>query len=424
MERDTDIVEKKPVWFFNLKTFFSKHKKATIIVIILLVIIFIARQLFAPKQTQQQYQTATVTKDTIISTLGESGTVAVSNRVAITTQASGLVKTVNVKNGDTVSAGDTIATIDLDRSGQQQQSQAWASYLSAKNTLASAHANMFSLQSSMFTAWNNYVNLATNGTYQNGDGSPNIANRTLPAFTTLQDNWYAAQAAYQNQQGVVAQAQTALNTAWLSYQLSSATITAPMSGTISDIILAPGMQVVGSANTSSSSTSNSSSVTVATIKNSGNPVITVSLSEVALPNQTFTGKVLGVNTTGSVSSGVSTYPATIQLDVPNDAILPNMSATANIITAVKADVLSVPTSAIQTTNEQSVVHVLKNGQVTSVPVETGISSDTNTEITSGLTEGQTVITNYVATGNATTSPFSSGLRIGGLGGGNATRGGR
>jgi len=129
---------------------------------------------------------------------------------------------------------------------------------------------------------------------------------------------------------------------------------------------------------------------------------------------------MGINTTGSISSGVTTYPAVIQLDDTNsNDILPNMSATADIISEIKDNVLLIPSSAVQTVGSESTVKVLKNGQVTTVSVEVGDSSDSQTEITSGLSEGDTVITSTISTSTTTSgssSPFSGGLRVGGFGG--------
>jgi HlyD family secretion protein len=138
----------------------------------------------------------------------------------------------------------------------------------------------------------------------------------------------------------------------------------------------------------------------------------------AFPNKTFTGIVSSINTTGSVSSGVTTYPTTINLDTANPSIYANMSATASIIINSKDSILYVPTAAVQNQNGQGVVRVLKNGQVQDVTVETGISSDTDIEIVSGLNEGDevvTAVTNPTTTSSSsTTSPF--GIRTGGIGG--------
>ena len=229
---------------------------------------------------------------------------------------------------------------------------------------------------------------------------------------------------------MIAQASAALNSANLAYNAISSTITAPTNGEIIDITIAPGVVI---SNSQSSSSNTTSSQTVASIKHEGTPIVSVDLSEVdaakvragqkatvtfdALPDKTFTGKVLGVNTSGSVSSGVTTYPATIALDTPNDSILPNMSATANIILSVKDDVLLVPTSAVQTQNGENFVRVMKNGQVQEVSVEIGDSSDTETEVKSGLKEGDEVVTNIITPGATSGASANSPFRINTFGGG-------
>lgn len=406
---------------------------------------FIARVLGVNSQ-RPQYQTAVVEKRTLVSSLGESGQVLVANRTSVTTQASGVVGEVDVKNGDTVTAGEKIAVVSLDQTGQQRQAQVLSSYLSAKATLDSAKAKLYSLQSTMFSKWKTYTDIAENSTYQNSDGSPNTSNRVLTPFTISQDDWLAAEADYKNQQGIISQAQAAVTSSWILYQAASATITAPGAGTIDDLTIAPGIQIGSGARTTTASTNTEASSTatsqvVATIKTQGNPVVTVSLSEVdvvkvksgqkttvtfdALPNKTFTGKVLGINTNGAVSNGVTTYPASILLDTPNDSILQNMSATIHIITAVKDDVLTVPLAAVQTTGGQSMVRVLQNGKIVNIPVEVGISSDTQIEITSGLSEGDQVVVGVISTVQNTSgvsaSPFGSTVRFGGFGGGGGRR---
>ncbi len=144
----------------------------------------------------------------------------------------------------------------------------------------------------------------------------------------------------------------------------------------------------------------------------------------ALSGKTFAGKVISIDTVGTVTSGVTNYPAVIALDTANTQILPNMSATANIITATKDNVMLIPSSAVQTQNDVSAVRVMKNGKVSEVTVEIGLSSDTQTEIVSGITEGDTVVSSVTqSTGSSTSqtgqSPF--GIFGGGQRGGNQIR---
>lgn len=380
---------------------------------------------------QQQYQTAQAEQGTLITSVSTSGTVTTANKVSITTQASGVVGEVYVKNGDTVTQGQKIADITLDAAGQQRQSAAWSNYLQAQNTLNSANAQLYTLQNQLFVANQKFVT-------DRGTQNPNTND---PVYIEENAAWLAAEAAYKNQSAVIAQAQASLTNTWLSYQQTASSIVAPSTGTLTDLILASGMQIGNSTTNSSSSNNNNGSSTnssqsIASITTIGNPIVSVNIAEVdiphvkvgqkvtitfdAFPDKTFTGKILGINTSGSVNSNVTTYPATIVLDGPSNDILPNMNATAKIITNIKDNVLLVPSGAVQTANGSSTVRVLKNGKVTNVPVEIGDTSDTQTEITSGLSEGDTVVVGSISnTGAAAgTSPFSGGLRFGGgFGGG-------
>lgn len=410
--------------------------------IVLLIVIawFSWTKISANSTSKTQYQTAAAQKDTLVITVTGSGNVTSANSASVTTQTSGVVSRIYVKNGDMIKSGEPIAEVDLDMNGNQRAAQALASYQSAKSQLANAKASMFSLQSTMFSKWKTYTDIAENSTYQNSDSSPNTSNRTLTAFTTVQDDWFAAEALYANQQNVVAAAQTSVSSAWASYQEASPTIYAPISGVISGLSLQ-----VGSVLTSQTSTSGSSaSQRIGNIKTTATPVAAVNLSEVDVPkvtigdkatmtmsafaNQTFTGKVVSIDTTGSVSSGVTTYPAYIMFDTAVDGIYPNMAIDAKIITDVRDNVVIVPNAAIQTSNGQTTVRIRKNGKVTPVDVTVGKSDDTYTEIISGVNEGDTVVTGTTTTGTQTsgsaTSPFSA-LGGRGFGGGNNVRiGGR
>ncbi len=411
----------------KFRDFFFKHKiRSGIILVVILILIFIATKIFGSNKSQPQYQTATVQKGTLISSVDESGSVSVANRIAVTTSASGIVSNILVKSGQQVTAGQTIATISLDNAGQQRQASAYAAYLSAQNNLNSAKAQMNSLQATLFQANQAFVTDA---------GQPN-PDTSDPKYIEENATWLQAQANYTNQQGVINSAQANLNNSYLTYQNTSSTIVAPTSGTISDLTIAQGMQI-GSNLTSGSSSGNSPTANqVASIITSGSPIIAVNLTETdvasvqagdkatvtldAFPNQTFTGKIIGIDTTGAVSSGVTTYPATIVLDLPNNKILPNMSASANIITGIKNNVLMVPTAAIQTTNGQSSVRVLNNGQITNVSITIGATSSTDTEVTSGnLKPDDTVVIGFISTSTGSssgTSPFSRSI-FGGFGGG-------
>jgi RND family efflux transporter MFP subunit len=407
----------------------QKIKNIPLLVKIIAVVAIISLGYFAfskikSTSSKPTYTTETATRGTLIVSLSAAGLVSSANTASVTTQTSGVVTKLYVKNGDVVKSGDPIAEVELDMNGQQRANQAYASYQSAKNSLVSAQTTLYSLHSTLFTEWRTYMDLAENSTYTNSDGSPSTNNRTLAPYISTNDDWLSAEAKYKNQQQVIAQAQTSVSSAWASYQQTSPIMYAPISGIISGLSLQ-----IGSVLTSqTSSTGNSTSQRVANIKTDATPIAVVNLSEIdvtkiqmdnkatvtmdAFPDKTFTGHVISIDTTGSVTSGVTTYPAYIVFDTTNDGIYPNMAVNAKIITQVKDDVILVPSSAITSTNGSSTVRILVQGQLQQQPVEIGGANDTQTEIVSGINEGDTVITSVTTTAsspttNSTKSVFSS-----------------
>lgn len=418
-------------WFLSL----DRIQKGLIFIALLLIGWFAYSKITA-KNTTPTYQTEQVEKRTLVVSVSVSGQVSSANSAEVTTQASGVVKTVYVKDGDTVKAGQKIADLDLDLVGLQRSQQAYASYQSAQNNLDSAKANLYTSQTTLLTEWESYMAKAQNSTYENSDDSPNTGNRQLTDFVITQDEWLASEGKYKVQQNAIIQAQTSLSSSWLSYQQSSATIVAPISGTITGLSLQPGTVITAQTNSSGGS----SSQRIASVKTDAPPTVSLNLTQIdapkvkagnkatltfdALPDKTFTGEVVSVDTIGSVSSGVTTYPAIIKLDSIIEGLLPNMSATASIITQTKDNVLLVTTTAIQTQDGSHTLRFMKNKQVTSIPVEIGIANDTQTEIVSGINEGDTVVTSVINettsknSTQSTSSPFST---MGRTGGGSGTK---
>jgi HlyD family secretion protein len=128
----------------------------------------------------------------------------------------------------------------------------------------------------------------------------------------------------------------------------------------------------------------------------------------AVPDATLKGKVTQIDPAGTQSSGVVSYPVTVSMSDITDTVKTGMTANLSLIVDQRTNVLTVPNRAIKTVNKQKVVTVLFEGQQTQVPVQTGLSSDTTTEIVSGLKEGDMVVLS-----TTTTKTSSSG---GGMGG--------
>lgn len=413
-------------------------KKIIVIVVIALIGFFIYQRT-AGSTSQVQYQTAQVTRGSIISSVSESGNVAAAGEVNVSSPTDGVIQAIYVKNGDNVKAGQNLFQVKSTAT-PQEQAAAYASYLGAETNLQSAQAKMNSLQAALFSANQAFVT-------DKGQGNPSTAEQADPKYIEEDATWLQAEADYKNQQGVIQQAQVAANSAWLAYAATQdSTVTAPVDGTVANLAVAPGSTVTGSTTTtttntttSTSSTSNTTGSIILVLGNFSSLQIVVPVSEVdvpqiktgqkatisldAFPNKTFVGTVTSVDSIGTTTSGVVNYNVYVTFLYPPNGVQAGMSATVNIETARADNVLYVPSAAVQTDSSgQTYVRMLANGNVTQVPVTTGISDDTNTAITSGLSEGQTVVTGVTTTAaSATSSPFSglTGAR-GGVGGGGAT----
>ncbi len=134
----------------------------------------------------------------------------------------------------------------------------------------------------------------------------------------------------------------------------------------------------------------------------------------ALSGVQFQGTVTAVSPNAQVNSGVVTFPASVVLETGQDGYKVGMSGTASIVVAQRNNVLVVPNRAVRTVGRNRVVDVLETGSDKPVTkqVTIGMSNDTQTEITSGLNQGDVVIIQTTTT----TAPRVGG-GIGGPGGG-------
>lgn len=143
----------------------------------------------------------------------------------------------------------------------------------------------------------------------------------------------------------------------------------------------------------------------------------VTLTFDAIEDLTITGTVAEVDALGTVSQGVVSYDVKIVFDVQDDRVKQNMSVNAEIVVSSKTDVLLVSSSAIKTSGSESYVQILVDGVPQKKTVVVGDSNDTITEIVSGLTEGEEVITQTVKSGSTTTSKTTTKSSTSIIGGG-------
>ena len=157
----------------------------------------------------------------------------------------------------------------------------------------------------------------------------------------------------------------------------------------------------------------------------------------ALPDLNVGGLVMSVDGIGTVTQGVVNYTVQIGLEKQSEQIKPGMSVSATIVTFEKPDVLIVPSSAIKSSGMKSSVQMFdakydsataRAGVVSSVAphsvsIEVGDSNDTDTEVISGLKEGDQIVVRTVTGAQASSSSSSATARTSGglFGTGNSAR---
>lgn len=106
----------------------------------------------------------------------------------------------------------------------------------------------------------------------------------------------------------------------------------------------------------------------------------------------ITGKVFEIDLLGTVEQGVVTYNVKVSFDAINENLKPGMSVSANITTEVKEDVILVPNSALEQKGDSYFVKTMVDGKPRLLEVQIGLANEMQTEILSGIAEGDEIIT--------------------------------
>jgi HlyD family secretion protein len=134
----------------------------------------------------------------------------------------------------------------------------------------------------------------------------------------------------------------------------------------------------------------------------------------AFPGKNFSAKVAEVANSPSIKNDVVTYNVTCLVENLELELKPGMTAEVKIVISTKKDVLKVPTAALRfippkssavATEAGENVWALRQGKLSAVGIETGISDDFHTEIVNGpLSEGDSIVVEYTMSGGNSKSP--------------------
>jgi multidrug efflux pump subunit AcrA (membrane-fusion protein) len=455
-------------------------------VVVVLVAGYLVWSVVGKKSAATRYITSQPTRGTLTLAVAGNGNVISKNSASVNPPISGTVTELTVSLGSKVKKGEVLFVIDnssLDasvKSAKSSYQSAKANTLKAEQSELQADINLKtgvlqakqSLEQAKASVANARVSLSKAQTaVPYSADAVTAAKHSLKAAQlgqdTAQKNYdhacelqreghAAAQESYES--AVTAQSASYMNYQQAKENADQRTVTSPISGYVTTLSITNGDQI-GSGSTSSSSsrsTAGGSSSTGSSSSSSGSnttPIVISDLSSLeaqvqiaetdrpkvkldqkveltfdAVPNLTITGKVETIDAVGTSSSGVVTYNVTITFDVQDSRLSPGMSASASIITQVDTNVLLVPNAAVKTDSSgASYVQVLPSassaGPPRDVPVTVGAAGDTQTEIQSGLTGNEYVVTQTISanSGAPTSGSSRSGFSV--IGGGGRAGGG-
>ena len=379
-------------------------KKRFFILLGLLVAAGAAYYFFSSNSKQETtYLTESVTRGNVEKTVVASGSVESVNEVDVGAQASGKITKLYVKLGQEIKKGEMIADID---------STTQINTLNTKKAaLVSYQAQLKAKRTAYDVALSSYNRLSKLYTQKA---------TSLDSLNTAKSTLDNAKAEMEAIEANIKQAEIEVNTAETNVGYTK--ITAPMDGTVISVPVSEGQTV----------NANQTTPTIVTIADLSKMKIKPEISEgditkvkagqevsftILSDNQTVYHSVIDsvdpANTTTSDSSSTSSstssssssttsaiyYYANVLIDNPDRTLRIGMTTENNIKIANAKDVLLVSNMAIQKRDGKSVVNILNDkNQPEQREVETGVQNDFQSEIKSGLNEGEKVIVSQVANG--------------------------
>ncbi|MBI5640086.1 MAG: efflux RND transporter periplasmic adaptor subunit [Nitrospirae bacterium] len=343
-----------------------------------------------------KYRTEKVTRGDIEALVTATGTVNAVTTVLVGTQVSGTIKNIYVDFNSTVKQGQLIAQIDP-AVFEGQVDQARANVLLAKANLEKADAALADTKRTMLR-------------------NKELFSRNLIArndLDTAETNHETSRAQVTAARAQVSQSEAALRIAETNLRYTR--IVSPVNGIVVSRNVDIGQTVAASFQTPTlfniaqdlTKMQIDSTVAEADIGKIkvGQPVeFTVD----AYPDSPFRGRVSEIRNAPITVQNVVTYDVVIKVDNPEFKLKPGMTANVSIVVSSKKNVLRIPNAALrfrpsekrgktEQKEKGSGVWIIDNKKPKRVPVTTGISDGTFTELLSdSITEGQEVIVESLA----------------------------
>lgn len=368
-----------------------KTKKITLIAIAVAVVAGAGIWYFTSSPTQHKvtYTTATVNKSDISNSVTATGTIEPVTEVEVGTQVSGIVDKIYADFNSVVTKGQLIAEMDRITLQSEQASQK-AAYDGARAEYEFQQKN-----------------------YERSKG---LHEKSLISDTDYEQalyNFQKAKSAFDSSKASLAKAER---------NLSYATITSPIDGVVISRDVEEGQTVASGFETPTLFTIAADLTQMQVVADIDEADIggivegqRASFTVDAYPNDTFEGTVTQIrlgdasstSTTSTSSSTVVTYEVVISAPNPDLKLKPRLTANVTIYILDKKNVLSIPNKALRFEPEKPLIgsnDIVKDrhgehkvwtregNTFTAHPVEIGISNGISTEILSGVSEGEKVVT--------------------------------
>ena len=309
----------------------------------------------------------TVTRRDLVEPLVVRGAVvAMPNQdVKIAALVAGRVDSLSVAEGDWVKAGQTVAEIDP-RPFVDQKRQAAAAVAQATAAVENARLNF--------------------------ERTERLFQRGIAAGKEVED----ARAQRAVADAALEQASASLDTA--DRQLSRAHVTSPIAGQVVKRLVSVGEQVDGTASEPIVEVANLDHVEIAAAipsEHLGRVRVgqRAEVSSDAYPDRTFDGEIIAI--APAVDSATNTALARIRLANTDRLLKIGMFAQAQVGVSERKGVLTVPPSAISKSDAAAAAYVVSGAIATRTKVTLGLETTEAVEITSGLAEGQKILTSAI-----------------------------
>ncbi len=411
-----------------------------VVVIAIVLLVVGKKQGWFGKDFAISVATETVKSKTITEFITANGKIQPKTEVKISPDVSGEIIKLYVEEGDEVKEGDLLCVIKPEM------------YISALNraeaTLNSSKARLAQAEAQQIESKLTFER--TKKLYDKGTIAASEYESAEAKFKVSEAEVRAAEYAVKSAEAGVSEAKE---------QLTKTKIYAPISGTISSLKVEQGERVVGTnmyAGTEMMVVANLEEMEVEVEVNE-NDIVKVSKYDTALVevdaylNRKFKGVVTDIansaSTTGTSADQVTNFDVKVLLIRDSYADLidpasgnlypfrPGMSATVDILTETRENVISVPISAVTTRikkkdggtedvkektkttdkekvvkrdEKQEVVFQYKNGRVKKTEVKTGIQDNNSIEILEGVTEGDEIV---VAPYNAINKTLKDSMQV-------------